>query len=153
MTTKRPEFPKAAFYDCMDSDSLSHTSPEEAVESYLEGLLYPCTGLTTEKLAAAGSVTVGCYEREEIPPKFASSLAAYLVERLDDEFAESEYANQDGDAEPARKAAAHPHMLAAVEAYLKAEPVWPCKKVKEVTLTPEQVEAMMREHCPEWFDP
>lgn len=30
--------------------------------------------------------------------------------------------------------------------------VWACERVGSVTLTPKQVEALMREHTPTWFD-
>jgi hypothetical protein len=39
----------------------------------------------------------------------------------------------------------------AVKAILEKAKVWSCEDVGEVTLTPDQVEQMMREESPHWF--
>lgn len=45
-----------------------------------------------------------------------------------------------------------PAMLSALERLYSHATVWSCERVGEVVLNAEQVEAMMREENPEWFN-
>jgi len=142
-------FPKADFYDCdSDAEVLQHTSPDVAVEHYLDGFF--TRGTTVGEVVRP--VVVGCFRRATVSDAFKERLAERVVELIDEAYGESEYAGPDGDQDVDGKHAALAPARAAVDAYLLNVTIWQCERFAEVELTTEHVEAMMRDHCPEWFE-
>jgi len=149
---KLPEFPDVEFYSCTDGERLEYESPEEAIESWVDGWLSP--GCDTAKIVheTLPVTTVGCYKRSVIPDKWKVDLVERLLDELDERFADSDFADPDGAPDNEAKTAAAKAMREAVDAYLDKAGVWACEQVAEVELDKEQVEAILRAHCPEWFD-
>ncbi len=151
-TIELPEFPEADFYDCGYAERLSHKSVEEALEEFVDGWLSPDCDVVKILHEDVGEVTVQCFKRGVIPEKVKEHLTKYMLDQLDEWYANEEYADPDGGGRnvAAMEAAVKP-MRAAVDAYLGATEVWSCDQTATVTLTPEQVEVMLRAYCPEWF--
>lgn len=149
-----PTFPDADFYDCCDRERLSFESPEEAIAEYLES--YQVPGADTSALIREHSpVVVTCYRRGAGPTdKWIGARAEHCLEVVAEVF-EEEWGDPDGnDAfDGGAHAEAQPAMVAVLKKFLAHATVWPCERCGEVSLEAEQVEAMMREHCPDWWEP
>lgn len=147
--------PEADFYDCRDSDRYTHHTPAEAVEEYLEMFMtLECD--TSVMLTEHAPVTITAYRRNTIPMRWLEQQAGNLLEQLAEAYAEAEeWPDPDGSDNGLGKAAeldAQPAMLAAVQKFMAHAKVWSCSKIGEVILNADEVEAMMREHRPDWWE-
>jgi hypothetical protein len=149
--TPKPIFPDADYYDCSDPEELSHDTPEEAITYYLDGF-------ATHKMTAEEAlkeirreVTVTCYRRRKVTEAEIEHWASNLLESLGESFSDEHgNPNDDHPCDPFPEGA-EKIMHDAVKAILEKAKVWSCEDVGEVTLTPDQVEQMMREENPHWF--
>jgi hypothetical protein len=144
-------FPDGTYYSCTDPECLTCTAPGEALEEYLDADIHP--KMTVAEVVAsirARPITVTAYEPRKISDAQIGVWADGLVERLGEEFCE-EHADPDGDG-PDFPDDAEKIMHEAVRSIISRTHVWSCMEVGMVTLSPDQIEEVMREQCPEWFD-
>lgn len=139
----------AAFYDCRDSENLSHECVEDAVEELVEALCEPRCDVG-RAIRDHGPVTVNAYRRQEIAPNWIANTADCLSELLGERFAEDYGGPDDDNPEPSAQAQAA--LVQAVRIFVAEQRVWQCEPIGAYTYAVEEVEAMMREHCPDWFD-
>lgn len=145
------EFPKGEFYSCRDPETLSLESPEEAITEAVERDLTPEMSVAEKIAAIRQPLTVTAYDPATVDDKQRDNWADALLENLG-EFFSDEHGDPDGAPCDAFPADAEQIMRAAVKSIIDRTRVWRCEPVGEVTLTPDQVEEMMREENPEWFD-
>lgn len=136
------------YYDCRDSEELTWTEPDEAIESYLDsrGVLHP--GMTEAEVldALPETVTLKGYARMVISEGEIDNRAGDVLEGLLENL-HVQYGNHDDgpdNATPAMNEAARAFVKAVVAEY---EP-WACEVVSEEEV---DVEAWVREHCPDWL--
>lgn len=144
-------FPAGKFYTCYDPESLTCTEPEEAIEQYLDADLNP--RMTVAEVVAcirARPVTVTAYNPTEISDKLIENWADSLVESLGEMFSD-EHGDPDAGCCDAFPDDADKTMLETVRSIIRRSHVWSCEAVGKVTLSPDQIEELMREHRPDWF--
>ena len=151
-----PEFPKAAYYDCCDSDQLEHETPEEAVEYLIEQAVDHKDEPVLDTIRSVSPVTVTAYERHAVTDEWINRIAGSAVEQAADSW-EEEYGNPDGAAvsfSPKAVAAAEVAMARVLREFWSSVDVWVCDPIEPlVVLDAAQVEEMMRAYNPEWFEP
>jgi hypothetical protein len=150
-TTHDKAFEDADFFDCRDSDTLHHTSPEEAVEDWLDHWMEP--GCDLRKIIEEHECEIVAHRREVVTEDWIRSHAEGLLEHLAECFAEdfgSPNADEciDGDA----LKDAMPAMMEAVRKVVADAHVWRCERVASRVLDEDEVGAMMREYNPHWFE-
>jgi hypothetical protein len=148
----RIEFPDGDFYSCSDPETLTCTEPEEALEQYLDGDLDP--KMTVAEVVAsirARPITVTAYKPMEISDKQIETWADRLLETLAEDFSE-EHGDPDGGPGDGFPSDAEKVLREAVTSIIRRSRVWSCAVVGKVTLTPDQIEELMREWCPDWFE-
>ena len=149
--TEAPQFPDADFYDCdKDTEEFYWASPVEAVEKWLAGCWSPPPDVLAF-IRAQSPLTVYCWRRVTFGEADIVSFAIAAQERVADEWADG-YSDPESFPRPETFAQPLPEFIAAVRAFTKDRKPWRCEVCAEVTLTAEQVEAMMRAKKPEWFD-
>ena len=155
MMTTIPDFPDADFYDCEDTERLSHESPEEAVEYLVYCWATPKSDMV-KLIAEHSPLTVTCYRRMKLDEKDYERIARSCADQAAEAWAE-DWGDEDGiddyqitDADINR---ALPTFVEAVRAIYSEKNPWPCEPCGMVALDAAQIEAMMREHAPEWFEP
>lgn len=147
----RVVFPDGKFYACSDPESLTHTDPLEAIEEYLDADLDPrMTVAEVVKCIRARPITVRAYEPSTISDKQIACWADNLLDRLAEDFSE-EHSDPDGETGDGLPKDAGAILLAAVQNIISRAHVWTCEEVGKVTLSPDEIEAVMREHRPDWF--
>lgn len=147
-------FESASFYSCKeDNETLSYESPEEAIMYYAESFLTP--GCDTEKVirTEVGGVDCYAYSRKRVLDTWARGMAERMLEDLTETFVD-DYSGPDGedniDEENFEDLF---ERLASVAAdFVAQQTVWQCEQVAERTYSVEEVIAMMRQECPEWFE-
>lgn len=137
-----------AYYDCRDNEELTWADRDEAIEDHLSYLGVLHTGMTEAEVldALPETITVKGYARMVIPEgeirNRVDTVLDALIERLDEE-----HGNPDGDpcdvTEKMKEAA-----LTFVKAVVAEYTVWGCEVVSEEEV---DVEAWVREHCPDWL--
>ena len=140
---------EAVLWSVIDADILYHTSPEDAMEEYLDG--YEFSGgnpETPEKLREClrdlGDVLVSGYAPMEISPQ---AVGTYALDNVDDQLCE--LMDPDGDAtdwSDETKAAAR----AFGQAVLKDFRVW---AMEPITLVKLNALAWAEKYEPQWFKP
>ncbi len=144
---------EALFWDCRDAENLTHSSPEEAIEEYLD-YLYEKDVSLLDQIKKICPLKVTGYAREEITPEFISGMAHRFAEKFTEEI-EEEYGDPEGDhpmlSPEDEKSLPVAFQLAFSQILAKAT-VWRCKVVETKTFTAEEVETMMRESNPSWFE-
>jgi hypothetical protein len=153
MTDNEIKFPAGKYYACDDPETLTCFEPEEAMEQYLENEVLVLKMSVAEVVAAirAASITVTAYNPKSPPDSLINSWAESLLVTLDGIFS-GEHGSPDGECLDFFPPDAPTIMRAAVKDIIRRSDVWACEPVGSVTLTPDQVESMMRKHCPYWFD-
>lgn|SRR5512146_401479 len=148
----RVVFPEGQFYSCTDPETLTCTEPEEALEEYLDSDLDPrMTVAEVVKSIRARPITVYAYKPMEPSEAQIKRWSERLVEALGEDFGE-EYADPDGSPCDCFPDDADAVMLAAVKSIISRSRVWACSAVGKATLTPDQVEEVMREYRPDRFE-
>lgn len=144
-------FDSADYYDCRDSETLHHTSPEEAVEAWLDHWMEP--GCDVRKIIEEHECEITAYRRESVTEDWIRSHTEGLLEHLAECLAE-DFGNPSGDEcidDEALKGCM-PAMMAAVRQVATEAHVWRCERIASRVLDEDEVETMMREHNPHWFE-
>lgn len=129
-------FDACAFYDCDDeSEELSYSSPDEAIEMHLDAL---------DSLPAAGE-TVTVYGWTRIPVGVnAEQVLERVLEDLDEEHGNP---NVDGNTEPTPKMREAAYVFArAIEAEYES---WMCDQTHSAEV---DVATWVRENAPHWLE-
>ncbi len=146
------EFPDGEFFSCSDvNEHLSSTNPIEAIAEFVESYLSPdCDTAEVIREDIVG-VTVYAFNRAKVGERELSEVAASLSERAA-EFWNENYTGPDGEFSIDDKeiAAFAEEILPALAKLYKREP-WLCEQVGSIDLSAEQLEALMRQECPNWF--
>ncbi len=143
----------ADYYECREGvEELTHETLEEALESYLDGHMEPnCDAEAV--IREVGTVEVTAYARKTVDPADAKRWAAGLADDVNALWRDEEYGNPDddqggpGDDEFVRE------VTAVIERAFERTVVWQCESVAKRELSTEEVLAIMRKECPEWFRP
>jgi hypothetical protein len=147
----RISFPAADFYACNDPETLTRTTPEEAMEEYLDNVASPGCDMVA-LIREWSPLTVTAYVPMEVTDqeikRWADSLTETLWEKWGDEHGDPDGSFGDGFPEDAKAV-----MLAAVQTIVRGARVWSCTDIGTVTLDAEQVETLMRASRPDWFLP
>jgi diketogulonate reductase-like aldo/keto reductase len=144
-------FPDGKFYACTDPETLTHEHPWDALEEYLDADLHPrMTAAEVVACIRARPITVTAYNPMEIGDRQIAAWADALHEKLGEDFCEEHGNPEDGpcDAFPADSEEV---MRAAVTSIIRRSHVWGCEDAGKVTLTPDEIEALARQHRPDWF--
>lgn len=142
-------FPFGVFYTCTDGESLTFDDPWEAIEDYLGGWIDHKMGVTELLAEIRKPITVTAFNRMGVPESQIKAWAESLTEHLSEMWGD-EYGDPNGD--EGLTDHADSLMLAAVTAIIKDTNVWACQEGGHIDLTPDQVEALAREHRPDWFE-
>lgn len=141
------------FFDCRDSEVLSHETVEEAIEEYLDGFM--TRDCDVAKLIAEHTpLEVRGFDRKPLDHGFADQSAGWLLESALEQF-EEEYGGGDYPLieETDQAAVAAKEQIAAALRILHASvSVWQCEENAKREYSTEEVEAMMRENNPDWFE-
>lgn len=149
---------EAAYWDCDESaEQLSHDHPAGALESHLDGWVmhHDSRGMEAQ-LREIGPIQIWPWHRKTIAEGEAKGLAERAMDHIDEMLDEDEdCCDPDGDHDIFSKAIMAKHLpafVAATRALIADADVWACEQGAAITLTPDDVIALMREHCPEWFE-
>ena len=142
-------FPAGVFYTCTDGESLTFETPWEAIEDYLGGWIDHKMSVAELLAEIRKPIAVTAYVRMEVSDAQIKAWAESLTESLSEMWGD-EHGDPNGD--HGLTDHADSLMLAAVTAIIRGTDVWACEESGSVTLTPDQVEALAREHRPDWFE-
>lgn len=144
-------FPPADYYTCDDPEELTHTEPADAIERHLDKFAEP--GCNMLKIIEEHSpITVECYMRVSISELDIEAKAEYLAEQAHDDWVD-EYGGPDGNELGAAEVSLFAKAIAPhLDRLYRSGQVWNCEKFGEVELSREEVEAVMREQRPDWFE-
>ncbi len=144
-------FDNAELYDCCDSEALTHTTPEEAVEAWLDGWMEPgCDVLAV--IRERGECEITAYRHETVDAQDIDSIANGLLDDLSDWFSRTLGNPNGSDSDDEARKGSLPFMRQAVQEFVAASRVWRCERVATRTLEADEIEAMMREYNPSWFE-
>lgn len=147
------KFDSAEYYDCQGDEMLTHRTPEEAVEAWLDGWMEP--GCDVKALIhERGECEITAHCTEQIGDKWIEGLAESLLERAEEDLVESFGNPNDYDEECIERddlKACLPAMIEAVRQVVAHFRVGRCEPVATRVLDEDEVEAMMREYNPHWF--
>lgn len=141
------------YYDCKESDTLTHRSAEEAVEDWVESWMER-DGDVSEVIREHAPCEITAYQTEVIGENWIRGLAESLLEYAEERLVENFGDPNDYDKEciaPEDLKACLPAMIEMVRQVASHFQVRRCEPVATRTLTAEQVETMMREFNPGWF--
>lgn len=139
--------------DIYDADTeperLIHDDPLEAIEAKCDDV-DASEGLTAA-IRSLAPLTVTAYKRERVTDAWVQGVAERVIDRVSEDFDEAYGDPEDFDA----IAVTDQHRALAqslVRTMTRAAHVWRCEPSGEVTLTADELEALMRIECPEWWD-
>jgi hypothetical protein len=145
------DFDTCDFYDCRDAENLTHTSPEEALDAFVDAMCVPNSPILPQ-LQALGDVTVTGFRPSKVDPTWVTraqrALVEHLLEMWDEEYGHSENQTLVPVAVDALLISAAETLVGVVTTCL--EP-WACKAVATRTYTNDEILALMREEHPDWF--
>lgn len=147
-------FPDGEFYSCRDPEELSCTDPIEALVECVDGYLSPDADVARAIREEVGSVTLTAYKRvavdlEMLARREAEALAENAAERWTEEHGGPDgQMNFSSDAIATFAATIRPALVAL---YSTAD-TWNCEPCGSVELSCEQVEQLIRQECPSWFE-
>ena len=140
------EIPKADYYTTDDGpERLSDTTPEEALEAWLDDLHDPRDPHpAADDVRAHAPVALHCWRRETVPEAFAVGLAHDAVERAAESYGE-DYGDMEESTEfpPDRYAAAVAAVAAALRDLFDSVDVWRCEQFASVELPADDVLEML----------
>lgn len=145
-------FENADYYDCRDSESLSHETVSEAIEELFDCWAAP-DGNMSELIKELSPVTVTAYHRREISDAEWSHVALHAAEAILESLDE-EYGDPDDHVERSQEQSLAATLAPVIRDWCKENyQVWQCRSAGKREYTAEQVEAMMRAENPDWFKP
>jgi hypothetical protein len=151
-------FRNALYFDCRDAEEYTHSSPEEALEEYFD-LHYDKDVPIIDLIAKHAPITMTGYDREPVSEAWMQGTAESLHESLEEIFGE-EFGDPDGQWLQHRERAddngagakVRATLIDAVRAAVASWDVWRCVAVGKKEYSAEEIEAVLREQCPEWFE-
>lgn len=156
--------PEGDFYDCEDrhAEELIYSDPLDALEEYFDCVSDPFQDIVDE-IQRLGPLKITSYRREVLSPhersthpkakdEWVKGEAERLQESLREDFSGEFGMSNGGEFEEHWRTETLPLFEAAVRAAVDKAEVWQCKEVGKVTLTPEEVEVLLREQCALWFE-
>jgi hypothetical protein len=153
MTTNNTEFDSAIYYDCNDKEELSCTTPEDAIEEYIDGWVEVGDDLESV-IRIYSPITVEAYRFQKISYEDIRNETEFaigrLVESLHDEYGCPD--DNDGMSSEVIKGlvdAVLPTIKKAIDEHFR---VWACETAGSRIYTADEVIALMREHRPDWFE-
>lgn len=142
---------QADYWDCRDSEQLTHEDPISALEEYVEIHLTP--GCDVEKeVRDMGDISVEAYVRGVIDESDVTSAAEFALESACDHFSDN-YGDPDGEYDNLDQAKHLPAFEAVVRALYADAKVWRCEVAQTVVVTPDEVLEILRVERPDWFEP
>jgi acyl carrier protein phosphodiesterase len=152
--TDQPTIPAGEFYDCCDSEGLEHESPEEAVEEFLDAFMTPGCDVAAV-IRKRAPVRIVAFRKRALAEEWLKRVARRCLDDAGEQFAE-EYGDPEDMVSDGLDLAAHSDalqgMVAALRGLFKHARAFQCEEVGRAYLAAPAIEAMMREHRPEWFD-
>lgn len=144
-------FDAAEYFDCRESEEYSHSTPDEALEEYFE-CFYEKGVPILDLIDKHAPIEMLAFDREKVTKGWIDSLADELLERAREQFAE-DYGDHDGDFTKStdQDDEIRGDLCAAINRVVASASVWRCEEVAKRTYSAEMIEAVLREHCPEWF--
>lgn len=142
------------YYDCCDAEQLEHESPEDALMERFDDWCAGDMSHLRAAFAALCPIEVVEYRREVVADDWIIREATWLAERLSERFSE-DYGDPDGYHDGFAEAVivdAASKLVPWVKETVAHGTVWHCKRVGSRTYSAEEVEAMLRPYCPEWFE-
>ena len=148
-------FDDADYYDWRRyTEELSYTTVEEALAAMFDDV---AGGVSfVEVLARQGPVTITAYRRKAITTSDHHALAIDLRDFFHDRITE-DFGDLDGDM-PSLDGDAERELQVGLEALIARiirdhdiQP-WQCEEVARREFSPAEVETIMRDFCPEWFE-
>ena len=154
MSSEPDAFDSAEFYTCRDPDLLTLESPVEAIEEWLDRVRVPGDDIVA-LIKRLAPIIVSAYDRQQVSDAWiegtAESLLYHAAESFAEDFSDPAGSHDDGLGDAEFKSAL-PAMKAAVKQLVEHGDVWACERVATRDFDADQVTAMMREQCPEWFE-
>lgn len=148
--TKLDALPAADYYDCRERDVKDCETPVDAVIELIDAR-HEAQVSTEAQVAAFGDVEIVAYSHNEIKDAWFRRLTDSIVEVASESFDE-EYGDTSGDFDVTpkvkRKRAEIDAAMRRVFADIKP---WIVHEVGRVTLTADDVLALVRDHAPEWL--
>jgi hypothetical protein len=152
-TVNRLAFENAKYYDCKESETLIHETPDEAILDLVEG----CTGPgLLEHIKSICPIDIAAYNPRVIDGAMVQDCAERAMEAAVESLSNyEEYWDPDGDAdcglskEEIEKATAA-IMPALTELFAKTD-VWGCEIVAHREYSAEEVEELIRKDNSDWF--
>lgn len=143
-------FDTATYYTCESPEELEHESADAAIYSYVE----KCTGGkgVAEWIRENTPLEVSAYVREEVSDDWLDATAHGLAKNFS-----NDYGNEYGCGDTTPITGAKLDNLASTirealgEAVVETPP-WNCNEVAKRSYSAEQVEKLLRESDPEWFE-
>ena len=139
--------PEVTAYSCdQDAETLSHSTPEEAIEAALDQWLSPKVSVLEHLTSAVGdTITIYAFKRHALPvdEPDPERVLEDVLDRLDEE---------NGDPDEATTPTVEMEQAAATfcDAIRRLYTVWQCEIAGEATVN---VERFVREEFPEWLEP
>jgi hypothetical protein len=142
-------FNSATFYDYQDSENLNHTSPEEALESFLDNH-YEKGKTLTKTIEELSPIEIHAYKKTPVDPEGVKSETKSMVEMfrdyLDDEYGDA-YRDHEVLSEKQIKQIITELTPIMLKWAARADP-WRCKEVASRDYSAKEIKALM----PEWFE-
>lgn len=136
------DFDTADFYDCSDDEELSHTTPEEAIEAYLDGWEEE---FTLEFIRNHAPIKVRALRRWRVQDMDIEHVADHAIEYAREHFGEH-FGDPNGGWDGMTLAAAQdalPLFRSAVRRLYSHAQVWTCSEVASREYSVEEIAEML----------
>jgi len=144
------KFDAAELYEIGDGEELSWTTPEEAIEQWLDGWLSP--GCDAEKIITEHTpLTVTAYVRMKVDERFVQRRAEFMMEDFAEAFCE-DYMNPNEHTELVGEKEATVQLIALLRDLIAKQNIWACDPVAKKEYSTDEILKMMREENPDWFE-
>lgn len=141
------------YYDCSESDHITHEDPEECLVDYVDGFYWPKGKDLKESIREACPITMVEYMRKKITHHWIEGFAENCIEWFEEQLNE-EYGDPSGDHENLHgsdKIKAIEHFVVATKGAAELATVWQLEEVKRSELGYEEVLKIVQKECPHWF--
>ena len=146
-------FPEADYYDCRQSEQLQHETIEEAVHDFLEvEMARDCD--VAALIREHSPITVEAYRRKPVSEAWFERQAEIMVENAEGAFSEDfcEADDSPDNIPQERILACRKAVTEAIKTMFAGMVPYDCEVIGKFDLEAEEVEALMREWEPGWFE-
>lgn len=144
----------AKWWDCRGEERLEFESPEESVIDYFDNYLEWSGVLTDEEIAKYCPLEVTGHAPAVINSNYIYSCAETAVDRFEESLCE-DFGDPDGDGDVLSYTVKQNLREKIFDLFSEAAGTmtsWLCDVVEKKVYTAEELSAMLREECPEWFE-